>query len=51
LETIELACTGFPAALGRWGFGVGFAVMPGFFRIAKIRILKRLPVASAAGRS
>jgi hypothetical protein len=40
LETIGLACTGFPAALGRRGFGVGCSVMPGFFRIAKIRILK-----------
>jgi hypothetical protein len=51
LETLGLACTGFPAALGRRGFGVGCSVMPGFFRIAKIRILKGLPVASAAGRS
>jgi hypothetical protein len=50
LETFGLVCAGF-AALGRRGFGVGCSVMPGFFRIAKIRILKGLPVASAAGRS
>ena len=30
-----LVCGGFPAALGRRGFGVGRSVVPGFFRIAK----------------